>query len=91
MHRLFGPVDVTDFQAISLIVGPEAYLKLTVKRDGNEKTVSLEPNALVPDLPAILKGARIIGASIEPVMKVKTMPATARRRQPRSQSVHRRQ
>jgi hypothetical protein len=64
MKRVFGPVEFKSVSARSMIVGPEARVEFFGSSNGRPIKVRLEPNRVVPDLAAKLRGARIRSAMV---------------------------
>jgi hypothetical protein len=63
MRRLFGPLDLNQLQARSVIVGPRTTLELSVRRGGKESVVMIQPKKLVPVLAKSVVGA-VTGAKV---------------------------
>jgi hypothetical protein len=63
--RIQGPRKLTQLQAKSLIVGPEAVVVLSLGRAGRKKVVRLKARRVVPDLAKSLGGAKFREALLE--------------------------
>jgi len=64
MHRLFGPRDVAQLIAGSMITGPAARVQLFASIAGKSVQIQIGPNRIVPDLQLVLHGAALHGAKI---------------------------
>jgi len=64
MRRLFGPQKMRQINAKSVIVGPEATIRLSVRSRGKDRVVELAPKRVIPDLAASIKGATICDAAV---------------------------
>jgi len=64
MHRLFGPRDVGELIAGSMITGPAARVQLFASIAGKPVEVQIGPNRIVPDLQLVLRGAALQSAKI---------------------------
>ncbi len=64
MRRVFGPVDVGEFSAQSMIVGPDARVELQACRDGKAVTLKFHPRRLIPNLCVATNGAKIKSAKV---------------------------
>jgi hypothetical protein len=63
MRRLFGPLDLNQLQAGSVIVGPRTTLELSVRRGGKHSVVMIQPKKLVPVLAKSVVG-EVTGARV---------------------------
>lgn len=64
MHRLFGPLDLGELRAGSVIVGPKSALELSIRKGGKDSVVTLSAKKLVPDLAKSIAGAAVRGAKV---------------------------
>ena len=64
MHRLFGPKDLRQLRAKSVIVGPGSTLELAVRRRGKNSVVTLQAKKVVPDLAKSIDGGSVLGAKV---------------------------
>jgi hypothetical protein len=56
LRRLAGPRMLRQLQAKSLIVGPHAAVRVSVRRGGTESVITLDPKCVIPDLAKSLPG-----------------------------------
>ncbi|MDP9174068.1 MAG: hypothetical protein M3O30_09415 [Planctomycetota bacterium] len=59
MRRILGPVQLKSISAGSMIVGPEVRVELYGLSKGQPFKLILGPKRIIPDLPAVLHGAKI--------------------------------
>ncbi len=61
MRRLFGPLDLNQLQAGSVIVGPRTTLELSVRRRGKQSVVMIQPKkpVLAKSVVGEVTGARV--------------------------------
>jgi hypothetical protein len=64
MHRLFGPKDLPQLRAKSVIVGPGSTLELAVRRDGKDRMVTIKAKKVVPDLVKSIEGGSVLAAKV---------------------------
>jgi hypothetical protein len=55
-RRLAGPRKLRQMQAKSIIVGPHAAVRLSIRRGGTESVVTLDPKCVIPDLAKSVPG-----------------------------------
>jgi hypothetical protein len=64
MRRLVGPRKLRQLSAKSIIVGPDAIVVLTIRRAGRDSRITLNPRKVIPDLDALVRGAKIRNATL---------------------------
>jgi hypothetical protein len=64
LRRYFGPVEISRLAGGSIIVGPQASIRLTARRHGKPIFIELKPNRVIPDLSTTLRGATIDSAKV---------------------------
>jgi hypothetical protein len=64
LRRLSGPRKLKQLKGKSLIVGPDATVMLSIRREGKDSTIQLDPKRVIPDLGKSFQGSTIRAAVV---------------------------
>ncbi len=64
IRRFFGPARLKKLPAVSLVVGPEANLRITYLRNGREEVLDMRPKCVVPDLSQVIGNSDVRGMEV---------------------------